>query len=108
MHRIEIEQIPDHDLRTHVAQCLRAFVVISHHRTHRFALLQQLFGDRPPYPTDASRRSCDQNWICHVAPLNSFGSAYCHHRVDHVEERSVLRRPTSETTNSLSVDLTLE
>jgi hypothetical protein len=48
-------KFPDYDLRTHVAQCLRAFVVISHHRTHRFALLQQLFGDRAPYPTDASR-----------------------------------------------------
>jgi len=33
----------------------RAFVFISHHRTHRFALLQQLSGDRAPYPTDASR-----------------------------------------------------
>src|SRR4029077_20063412 len=27
----------------------------------------------------------------------------CHHRTDRVEERSVLRRPISETTNSLSV-----
>jgi hypothetical protein len=54
------------NLRTHVAQCLRAFIFISHHRTHRFALLQQLFGDRAPYPTDASRRAGDQNWICHV------------------------------------------
>ena len=27
----------------------------------------------------------------------------CHHRIDRVEEGSVLRRPTSETTNSLSV-----
>ena len=49
MHRIEIEQIADHDLRTHVAQCLRAFVFISHHRTHRFALLQQQLGDGAPY-----------------------------------------------------------
>src|SRR5215470_4547715 len=31
------------------------------------------------------------------------GQKDCHHRVDCVEERSVLRRPTSETTNSLSV-----
>jgi len=38
MHRIEIEQIADHDLGTHVAQRLRAFVFMSHHRTHRFAL----------------------------------------------------------------------
>jgi hypothetical protein len=27
----------------------------------------------------------------------------CHHRIDRVEERSVLRRPTSETKSSLSV-----
>src|SRR5580658_10921177 len=31
------------------------------------------------------------------------GQKDCHHRVDRVEERSVLRSPTSETTNSLSV-----
>ena len=31
------------------------------------------------------------------------GQEDCHHRVDSVEEKSVLRRPTSETTNSLSV-----
>jgi len=31
------------------------------------------------------------------------GQEDCHHRVDGVEERSVLRHPTSETTNSLSV-----
>ncbi len=31
------------------------------------------------------------------------GEEDCHDRVDRVEERSVLRRPTSETTNSLSV-----
>jgi hypothetical protein len=40
MHRFEIEQIADHDLRSHVAQRLLTFVFISHHRTHRFALLQ--------------------------------------------------------------------
>jgi hypothetical protein len=28
-------RLPDHDLRTHVAQRLRASVFISHHRTHR-------------------------------------------------------------------------
>jgi hypothetical protein len=32
-------------------------------------LLQQLFGDRAPYPTDASRRAGDQNWICHFCFL---------------------------------------
>ena len=31
------------------------------------------------------------------------GEEDCHDRSDRVEERSVLRRPTSETTNSLSV-----
>jgi hypothetical protein len=66
MHRIEIEQIADHDLRTRVAQCLRAFVFISNHRTHRFALLQQQFGERAPDPADAARRAGDQNGICHV------------------------------------------
>jgi len=34
---------------------------------------------------------------------SDLGQEDCHHRVDGVEERSVLRRPTSETTNSLSV-----
>ena len=34
---------------------------------------------------------------------SKLGQEDCHHRVDGVEERSVLRRPTSETTNSLSV-----
>jgi hypothetical protein len=34
---------------------------------------------------------------------SNLGQEDCHHRVDGVEERSVLRRPTSETTNSLSV-----
>jgi hypothetical protein len=63
MHGIKIEQIPDHDLRTQVAQCLRAFVFTSHHRTHSFASLQQLFGDRAPYSTNPTRRSGDQNWI---------------------------------------------
>jgi hypothetical protein len=36
-------------------------------------LLQQLFGDRAPYPTDASRRAGDQNWICHVCFLLNAG-----------------------------------
>jgi hypothetical protein len=40
VHRIEIEQIANHDLRTHVAQRLRAFVFLPHHRAHGFALLQ--------------------------------------------------------------------
>jgi len=34
---------------------------------------------------------------------SNLGQEDCHHRVDGVEERSVLRRPTSETTSSLSV-----
>lgn len=29
-----------HDLRTHVAQCLRTVVFNSHHRAHRLALFQ--------------------------------------------------------------------
>ena len=33
----------------------------------------------------------------------NFSEKDCHDRVDRVEERSELRRPTSETTNSLSV-----
>jgi hypothetical protein len=39
---------------------------------------------------------------CRCAASN-LGQEDCHHRVDRVEERSVLRRPTSETTNSLRV-----
>jgi hypothetical protein len=61
MHRIEIEQIADHDLRTYAAQRLSAFVFISHHRTHRFALFQQQFGDGAPYRADPARRAGDQN-----------------------------------------------
>jgi hypothetical protein len=38
-----------------------------------------------------------------IRPEMARGQEDCHHRVDRVEERSVLRRPTSETTNSLSV-----
>ena len=38
----------------------------------------------------------------HLRP-DALGQEDCHHRVDRVEERSELRRPTSETTNSLSV-----
>jgi hypothetical protein len=66
MQRIEVEQIADHDLRTHVAQRLRAFVFISHHRTHRFALPQQQFGDRAPYRANAARRAGNQNGTYHV------------------------------------------
>ncbi len=54
IYRIEIEQIPD--LRTHVAQRLRAFVFISRQGTHRFALLQEQFCDRAPYSANAPRR----------------------------------------------------
>ena len=45
---------------------LRALVFISHHRTYRFALLQQQFGERAPYPANAARRAGDQNGIRHV------------------------------------------
>jgi hypothetical protein len=79
MHRIEIEQIADHDLRTHVAQRLRAFVFLSHHRTDCFALLQQQFGDRGSYCADAASGARDQDGICHVfllcVPLD--GSQIC-------------------------------
>jgi hypothetical protein len=66
MHRIEIEQVADHDLRAHFAQRLRAFVFNSHHRTYRFALLQQQFGDGAPDCADTARRAGDQNGCCHV------------------------------------------
>jgi len=69
MHRIEIEQIADHDLRTQIAQRLRALVFISHHRTHRFALLQQQFGNRAPYRADAAGCTGDENEICHFFSL---------------------------------------
>src|SRR5258708_39997712 len=51
--------------------CAR-FVFISHHRTHRFALLQQQFGDRAPYRADAARRAGDQNGIYHVFSSYAF------------------------------------
>ena len=66
--RDEIKQITDHNLRTLVAQRLRAFVFSSHHRTHRFALLQQQLGDRAPYGADAARGAGNQNGSCHVFP----------------------------------------
>jgi len=52
MHGIEIEQIANHDLCTQSAQCLPALVFSSHHRPHRFALLQQQLGDRASYRAD--------------------------------------------------------
>jgi hypothetical protein len=72
MHRIEIEQVADHDLSANVTQRLRAFVFISRHRAHRFALLQQQFGDRAPYPADAARRAGDQNGIHVLSSYHSF------------------------------------
>jgi hypothetical protein len=72
VHRVEVKQVADYDLSTHVAQRLRAFVFTSHHRTHSFALLQQQFGDRAPYSTDAARRAGDQNGICHVLFSSAF------------------------------------
>jgi hypothetical protein len=66
MHRIEIKQITDHDLRTLFAQRLRAFVFGSHHRTHRFALFQQQFGDRAPTAPTRPAAPVDQNGIRHV------------------------------------------
>jgi len=67
VHRIEIEQIADHDLGAHIAQRPRAVVFISDHRAHRFALLQQQFGDRAPDRADAARRARDQNGMFHVS-----------------------------------------
>jgi len=72
MHRIEIEQTADYHFRTHIAQRLRAFVFISHHRTHRFALLQQQFGDRASYSANASRRAGNQDRVCHVYSFYAF------------------------------------
>jgi hypothetical protein len=64
MHRIEIEQIADHNLRTHVAQRLRAFVFTSHHRTHRSCLASTAVSVtvRPYAPTRPAAAS-DQNGI---------------------------------------------
>jgi hypothetical protein len=59
MHRIEIEQIADHDLRTHIAQRLSAFVFGSHHCTHWFPLLQQQCGDSSAYRADPASRAGD-------------------------------------------------
>ena len=72
MHRIEIEQITDHDLCTLVAQRLRAFVFSSDQRTHCFALRQKQFGDCAPYCADAARRAGDQNRVCHVVSSGAF------------------------------------
>jgi hypothetical protein len=66
MHRIEIEQIANHDLRTHVAQRLSALVFGSHHRAHRFALLKQQFGNGSPHSADTARRAGYQDGIRHV------------------------------------------
>ena len=60
------EQVSDHDLRTHFAQRVRAFVFISHHRAHRLALLQQQFGDRAPLSRRRGPPRRDQNGSCHV------------------------------------------
>jgi hypothetical protein len=49
-----------------------AFVFISHHRTHRFVLLQQQFSDGTPYRTDATRRAGDQNGTCHILSSYTF------------------------------------
>src|SRR6185503_10436558 len=70
MHRIEIKQIAGNDLRTHVAQRLRAFVFSSHHRTHRFALLQQQFSNGAPYRANTTRGTGDQNGTLHVLSFN--------------------------------------
>ena len=59
MHRIEIEQIADHDLRTISRNaCARSSSV----RTlHRFTVLQQQLGDVAPDGADAARRTGDHN-----------------------------------------------
>ena len=74
MHRIEVEQISDHNLCTHVAQSLGALVLISHHGTHCFALLQQQFGDGTPYPADAARGAGNQYEVCHCFALSNAAS----------------------------------
>jgi hypothetical protein len=63
---LEIKQIADDDLRTHVAQRLGAFVFMTHHRTHRFVLLQQDFGNPATYCTDSTCRAGDQDWSAHA------------------------------------------
>src|SRR5258708_40306740 len=75
MHRIEIEEIADHDLRTQVAQDLSAVVFISHHRSNRFASYQKQFGDGAAYSANAAGRASDQNRICHVASSESFAKS---------------------------------
>jgi hypothetical protein len=51
-----------------------ASVFTSHHCPHRFALLQQQFGDRPPYRANTPRGAGDQNGILHV--MSSAEHAY--------------------------------
>src|SRR5215469_6149267 len=65
MHGIKFEQIADYNLCTHVAQRLRALVLISHHGTHRCALLQQQFSDGTSYATDPTCGAGNQCEISH-------------------------------------------
>ena len=75
VHGFEIEQITGHNLRSQVAQRLRAFVFLSHHRTHRFALLQQHFGDGASYAADATRRAGNQNGSVYIRLSYAKGSS---------------------------------
>jgi hypothetical protein len=72
VHRIEVEQIADHDLRADVAQRLRALVFSSHHGAYRVAVLQQQPGDRAPYAAHAACRAGDQNGSRHVLSFYAF------------------------------------
>ena len=45
-----------------------ALVFISHHRTHRFALLQEQCGNRAPYRADAARRAGDRMGFAMLFP----------------------------------------
>jgi hypothetical protein len=56
-----------------------------------------------PGPFESFYAALVAKGICARDGAADLGQEDCHHCFDCVEERSVLRRPTSETTNSLSV-----
>jgi len=66
MHRVEVEQVADYDLRAQVAQRLRAMVFIAHHRAHRFSLLEQHLGDGASDAAGAAAGAGDQDRSRHV------------------------------------------
>jgi len=74
----------NHDLKN----LFKGAAIVASNKPGPFSRVLHRFADQGPPAGDGA---------------SDLGQEDCHHRVDGVEERSVLRRPTSETTNSLSV-----